>query len=86
MEAVVSMAVPAALLTGMMILIRTLRNFLKGRIWQDRKEEMQIFSFMFIFFLLGKPWLMKSAFISAAEAAAQSRFSDRMLRCCCVYS
>lgn len=48
------MAVPAALLTGTMLLSRTLHNFLKGRIWQDRKEEMQIFSFIFIF-LLGKP-------------------------------
>jgi len=43
------MAVPAHLLTDMMLLSRTLHNFSKGRIWQDGKEEMQIFAFIFIF-------------------------------------
>lgn len=37
------MAVPAALLTGMMLFSRILRNFSKEGIWQDRKEEMQFF-------------------------------------------
>lgn len=41
---------PAALFTSAMLLSRTLCSFLKGRIWQDRKGEMQIFSFSFVFF------------------------------------
>lgn len=47
-----NMAAPAALPADMMLLSRTLCSFWKGRIWQDREEEMQVFPCIFIFLLV----------------------------------